>query len=94
LSPPDVRSWLPKNAVYALAAGVPAPASRRPARAPGLALLGKQLIGVVATIVFSFTVSFVILKVLDATMGIRVDAEVEASGLDIAEHSETGYEFQ
>jgi Amt family ammonium transporter len=59
----------------------------------GLALLGKQLVGVGATIAFSFIVSFIILKLLDATMGIRVDAEAEATGLDIAEHAETGYEF-
>jgi Amt family ammonium transporter len=59
----------------------------------GFALLGKQLVGVAATIAFSFIVSFIILKLLDATMGIRVDAETEASGLDVAEHAETGYEF-
>jgi ammonium transporter, Amt family len=59
----------------------------------GFALLGKQLIGVGATIAFSFAMSFIILKLLDSTMGIRVDADAEASGLDIAEHAETGYEF-
>jgi Amt family ammonium transporter len=59
----------------------------------GFALLGKQLVGVGATIAFSFIVSFIILKLLDATMGIRVDAETEARGLDVAEHAETGYEF-
>ncbi len=50
-----------------------------------------QIVGIVATMAFSFVVSFVILKVLDATMGIRVDAETEEAGLDIAEHAETGY---
>jgi len=59
----------------------------------GLALLGKQLVGVGSTIAFSFLVSFIILKLLDSTMGIRVDSEVEAGGLDIAEHAETGYEL-
>jgi Amt family ammonium transporter len=59
----------------------------------GFALLGKQFIGVGATIVFSFAVSFIILKLLDATMGIRVSDDVEVSGLDIAEHAETGYEL-
>jgi Amt family ammonium transporter len=59
----------------------------------GFALLGKQFIGVGATIVFSFGVSFIILKLLDATMGIRVSDDVEVSGLDIAEHAETGYEL-
>ena len=50
-----------------------------------------QVVGIVATIAFSFTVSWVILKVLDATMGIRVDADTEEAGLDITEHAETGY---
>jgi Amt family ammonium transporter len=59
----------------------------------GLALLGKQLVGVGATIMFSFVVSFIILKCLDATMGVRVDEDVESAGLDISEHAESGYEF-
>jgi Amt family ammonium transporter len=59
----------------------------------GVALIGKQFVGVGATIAFSFVVSFIILKLLDSTMGIRVDAETEAVGLDVAEHAETGYEF-
>ena len=50
-----------------------------------------QIVGVVATIAFSFTVSFIILKVLDATMGIRVSEEGEEAGLDLSEHAETGY---
>ena len=57
----------------------------------GAGQLGIQAIGVVATIAFSFVISWVILKVLDATMGIRVDAEVEEAGLDISEHAETAY---
>jgi Amt family ammonium transporter len=59
----------------------------------GFTLLGKQIVGVVATIVFSFTVSFIILKLLDATMGLRVNEDAEVAGLDISEHAETGYEL-
>jgi Amt family ammonium transporter len=59
----------------------------------GFVLLGKQIVGVIATIVFSFVLSFIILKLLDSTMGIRVDADAEAAGLDVSEHAETGYEF-
>jgi len=59
----------------------------------GFALLGKQLVGVVATIAFSFIVSYVILRVLDRVMGLRVDAETEATGLDVAEHAEAGYDL-
>ena len=59
----------------------------------GFALLGKQLIGVGATIAFSLLASFIILKLIDLTIGLRVDAESESTGLDVAEHAETGYEF-
>ena len=57
----------------------------------GAGLLGEQLLANVVTIVFSFVVTYAILKVLDVTMGIRVSDEVEASGLDLAEHAETAY---
>ncbi len=56
-------------------------------------LLMKQAVGVVATMAFSFVVSLLILKVLDATIGLRVSEDVETAGLDIAEHAETGYEL-
>ena len=38
-------------------------------------------------------VTFVLLKVLDATMGLRVTAEEEVEGLDITQHGEEGYIF-
>ncbi|MBA4370387.1 MAG: ammonia channel protein [Coriobacteriaceae bacterium] len=50
-----------------------------------------QLISVGATMVFSFGVSWILLKVIDAVIGLRVDEETESTGLDIAEHAETGY---
>ena len=50
-----------------------------------------QGIGVVATIAYTFVVSFVVLKILDATMGLRVDDEQEEMGLDLALHDERGY---
>jgi Amt family ammonium transporter len=36
-------------------------------------------------------VTFIILKVIDVIVGLRVDAEAEVRGLDLAEHSEAGY---
>jgi ammonium transporter, Amt family len=57
----------------------------------GGGLLGEQLLANGVTIVFSFVVTFVIMKVLQATIGIRVDEEVEETGLDLAEHGETAY---
>ncbi len=56
-----------------------------------IAQLGKQAIGVGVAWVFSFTVSFIILKVIDATIGVRADAEAEETGLDLADHAETAY---
>jgi len=53
--------------------------------------VGAQFVGVAATIVYTFVVSFVLLKVLDAVMGLRVNEEQEEEGLDIALHDERGY---
>ncbi|MHB8066430.1 MAG: ammonium transporter [Desulfobaccales bacterium] len=53
--------------------------------------LGIQALAVGVTLVYSFVVSFVLLKVLDATMGLRVSREEEEAGLDLSEHQETGY---
>jgi Amt family ammonium transporter len=51
----------------------------------------SQFVGVAATIVYSGVMSFVILKVLDAVMGLRVNEEQEVEGLDLALHDERGY---
>ncbi len=56
-------------------------------------LLGIQAIAVAVTWVYSFGVSFGLLKVLDWTMGLRVTEEDEDTGLDLSQHSETGYNF-
>lgn len=53
--------------------------------------LGVQLTGVVATLVFTAVVTFVILKLVDATLGLRVSDEDETQGLDITQHEERGY---
>ena len=50
-----------------------------------------QLTGVVATIVYTFVVSFVVLKILDALIGLRVSEDDEQEGLDLALHDERGY---
>ncbi|MEJ2406454.1 MAG: ammonium transporter [Candidatus Thiodiazotropha sp.] len=50
-----------------------------------------QLIGVIATLVFTAVVTFVILKVVDALVGLRVSREQEIEGLDIVLHEERGY---
>ncbi len=50
-----------------------------------------QLVGVVATWIYAFAVTYVIAKVLDATLGLRVSEEEEDVGLDIAQHGERAY---
>jgi Amt family ammonium transporter len=48
--------------------------------------------GAVALVaLYSFGVSFVMLKVLKATIGLRIDTEQETEGLDISQHGEAGY---
>ncbi len=43
------------------------------------------------TIVYSGLLSYVILKVLDLTIGLRVTNELEVEGLDLTQHNERGY---
>jgi Amt family ammonium transporter len=50
-----------------------------------------QLIGVVATVVWCGVISFVIFKILDAVIGLRVTEDEEIQGLDIVLHNERGY---
>ncbi len=50
-----------------------------------------KFVGVAATIIYTFIVSFVILKILEGIMGLRVDAEQEEEGLDTALHDERAY---
>jgi Amt family ammonium transporter len=59
----------------------------------GLSLLGKQAVAVGATLVFSFALSFGILKVVDLVVGLRVTEEEELAGLDVTQHEEVGYAF-
>jgi Amt family ammonium transporter len=56
---------------------------------PGLFLI--QLKAVVITVVYSFIVSWVLLKLVDAFIGLRVSADEERIGLDLTQHRESGY---
>ncbi|MGQ0826588.1 MAG: ammonium transporter [Actinomycetota bacterium] len=61
----------------------------------GTDLLMDQLVAVGATLVFSFVMTFIIMKVLDMVIpgGVRVTEEDEETGLDLTQHSEVGYSF-
>ena len=54
-------------------------------------LLIEQAIANAAAIAWSFILTFVIMKVLDATIGVRAEEQAELTGLDLALHSETAY---
>ena len=51
----------------------------------------EQAIGVLATAVYSVIVTWVLLKVVQAIVGLRVSADVEQDGLDSSLHGERGY---
>jgi Amt family ammonium transporter len=57
----------------------------------GLSLFGEQVLANAAAIVWSFILTFAIMIALKRTIGVRVSDEVEATGLDLALHRETGY---
>jgi ammonium transporter, Amt family len=78
----------------ALLTGVFASLAINPAGANGsLAQVGKQGIAVGVTVVFSFVMTMLLLKVSDVLVGLRVTEEDEAAGLDLAQHAEVGYVF-
>ena len=61
----------------------------------GWELMGNQIVAVLATIVYSFAITFAIIWGLSRLLpsGIRVDEDEEDSGLDLGEHSEAAYAF-
>ncbi|MEU4789287.1 ammonium transporter [Micromonospora tulbaghiae] len=56
-------------------------------------LLGKQAISALIVSVYSFVIAFALGFVIDKTIGLRVSAEAEVDGIDIAEHAESGYDL-
>lgn len=59
--------------------------------AGGLEQLRNQIIAIVFTAVFSGVVTIAILKLVDAAIGLRVEPEDEATGLDVSQHGEAAY---
>ena len=52
-----------------------------------------QLIGIVATFTYTAVVTYVLLKLVDKLLVLRVDEEGEMRGLDLVEHDERGYDL-
>ncbi len=59
----------------------------------GVDQLWRQAVGAFAVLVYSFVVTFVIGKLINATMGFRVSRAAENNGIDLAEHTEVGYDL-
>ena len=59
----------------------------------GFGQLGRQAVGVVAAAAWSFTMTYVIARVLNAVIGLRVEPEQEIDGLDSSQHAEAAYEL-
>ncbi|HWL62516.1 MAG TPA: ammonium transporter [Steroidobacteraceae bacterium] len=55
------------------------------------AQFGVQALGVLVTMAWCGLVTWVLLKLIDVTLGLRVGEESESQGLDLAEHGERGY---
>jgi len=80
----------------AIATGLFASKAINPAGADGLffgnpAQLGIQAVAVVGVWVFSFVGTYVLLKAIDAIIGLRVTKEEEVTGLDLSQHNEVAY---
>ena len=58
----------------------------------GADLLGKQALASVATLAFSFIVTYIVAVIINKTIGIRVSTEDELVGLDQSQHAETAYQ--
>ena len=54
-------------------------------------LLGVQTVLVLATVLFCLVGTYIILKVVDVTVGLRVTPEEESTGLDLSQHNERAY---
>ncbi len=79
-----------------LALGFLAQKAINPGGADGLlfgnaGLVVSQVTGIVVTAVYSMVVTLVLLKVIDKTIGLRVDDESEMMGLDLTQHGENAY---
>ncbi len=60
-----------------------------------LQIIGVQLLGIAACFVWAFGIGFLMFKVIDLTVGLRVSPEEEAEGLDFSEHAGNAYpDFQ
>jgi Amt family ammonium transporter len=60
----------------------------------GVDFLLKQVVGVVAILAFSYVASYLLARLVDSTVGLRVEERSEIEGLDITEHEERAYSVE
>jgi Amt family ammonium transporter len=83
----------------AILTGVFASTAVNPAATDGLlngnaGQLVNQILAVLVTWIFAGGLTFIFAKILDATIGLRVDTEQERQGLDLSQHGESGYNLE
>ncbi|MCG6881952.1 MAG: ammonium transporter [Deltaproteobacteria bacterium] len=54
-------------------------------------IIGVQILGIVACFVWTFGTAFILFKIIDKTIGLRVSADEEREGLDYSEHGGNAY---
>ncbi|MFI6703943.1 ammonium transporter [Streptomyces sp. NPDC050509] len=59
----------------------------------GLTQLGKQATGAFSVMAYSFVVSWILAKIVDVTIGFRASEDDETSGVDMAYHAESAYDY-
>jgi Amt family ammonium transporter len=59
----------------------------------GIEQLGVQALGPAAVGLYSFTIAYILGKIIDKTMGFRVAEDDEVTGIDITEHAESAYDY-
>jgi len=84
------------GALGTLAVGIFASKLVNPGGADGLlfghpGLFVAQVVGVVAVTIFSGVVTFILYKIVDALVGLRVSETDEITGLDLSQHRESAY---
>mgnify|MGYP006283868475 CR=1 FL=1 len=56
-----------------------------------MGIVGVQLVGIAAAFLWTFPTSYIVFKIADALVGLRLDDEIERKGLDIHEHDAEAY---
>jgi Amt family ammonium transporter len=55
------------------------------------AIIGVQIVGIIAAFIWTFGLAFIMFKAIDMTIGLRVTPEEEIEGLDFTEHGGNAY---